>query len=131
MHQPCISGCGVFLLQKWGNLYLKKSVMIYLSKTGTPQMVYIPKGRETIGSLVLSLRNTINQSVPVMVNVVDLQSDLYVQFRIDLPADIETGEYEYSLTDEAGVISTGLLFIEDLSELQEYQISIKYEQYNK
>jgi hypothetical protein len=105
--------------------------MIYLSKTGTPQMVYIPKGRETIGLLVFSLRNTINQSVPVMVNVVDLQSDLYVQFRIDLPADIETGEYEYSLTDEAGVISTGLLFIEDLSELQEYQISIKYEQYNK
>lgn len=105
--------------------------MIYLKNISTPQVIFIPKSRETEGSLVFSIKSTINHSVSVNASVVDLQSELFIQFPVELPADINTGEYEYSLTDEAGVISTGLLFIEDLSELQEYQISIKYEQYNK
>ena len=103
--------------------------MIYLKNISTPQMVFIPKSRETEGSLVFSIKSTINLSVSVESRVVDLQSVLFIQFSIELPADIATGEYEYSLTDDAGVVSTGLLVIEDTSVVNEYNLSVQYEQY--
>lgn len=103
--------------------------MIYLSNISTPQMVLIPKGRETEGSLVFSVKSTIDLSVPVEAKVVDLQSELFIQFPVELPADIDTGEYEYELTDDAGVVSTGLLVIEGASVVSEYNLSVKYEQY--
>ena len=76
-----------------------------------------------------SLKNTINLSVPVNADVVDLNSDLYVTFEIELPEQITTGEYEYELTDDAGVISSGLLVVEGLSSASEYNLSVQYEQY--
>lgn len=103
--------------------------MIYLKNISTPQMVFIPKSRETEGSLVFSIKSTINLSVSVESRVVDLQSVLFIQFKIELPADTATGEYEYSLTDDAGVISTGLLVVEDTSVVSEYNLSVQYEQY--
>ena len=103
--------------------------MIYLKNTSTPQMVFIPKSRETEGSLVFTIKSTINLSVSVESRVVDLQSVLFIQFSIELPADTATGEYEYSLTDDAGVISTGLLVVEDTSVVNEYNLSVQYEQY--
>lgn len=75
--------------------------MIYLKNISTPQMVFIPKSRETEGSLVFSIKSTINLSVSVDASVVDLQSVLFIRFLIELPADIATGEYEYSLMDDA------------------------------
>lgn len=103
--------------------------MIYLKNTSTPQMIFIPKCRETEGSLVFSIKNTIDLYAPVEAKVVDLQSELFVQFPVELPADINTGEYEYELTDDAGVVSTGLLVIEDESVVCEYKLSVQYEQY--
>ena len=68
--------------------------MIYLKNISTPQIVLIPKNRETEGSLVFSIKSTINLSVSVESRVVDLQSVLFIQFSIELPADTATGEYE-------------------------------------
>ena len=78
---------------------------------------------------MFSLKSTINLSVSVESRVVDLQSVLFIQFSIKLPADTATGEYEYSLTDDAGVVSTGLLVVEDTSVVSEYNLSVQYEQY--
>lgn len=103
--------------------------MIYLKNISSPQQVFIPRDRETEGLLKFSLKNTINLSVPVAADVVDLNSDLYVIFEIELPEQIATGEYEYELTDDAGVISSGLLVVEGLSSASEYNISVQYEQY--
>lgn len=103
--------------------------MIYLKNISTPQMTFVPKSRETEGSLVFSIKSTINLYAPVEAKVVDLQSELFIQFPVELPADINTGEYEYELTDDAGVVSTGLLVIEDESVVCEHNLSVQYEQY--
>lgn len=103
--------------------------MIYLKNTSTPQVVFIPKGRETEGSLVFKLKNTTDLSVSVNASVVDLQSELFIQFPVELPADTNTGEYEYELTDDAGIVSTGLLVIEGESVVYEHNLSVQYEQY--
>ena len=103
--------------------------MIYLKNISTPQMIFIPKSRETEGSLVFSIKSTIDLSVPVEAKVVDLQSDLFIHFPVELPADINTGEYEYELTDDAGIVSTGLLVIEGESVVYEHKLSVQYEQY--
>ena len=119
-----------FVLQKQGILYFnKKGKMIYLKNISTPQVIFIPKSRETEGSLVFSIKSTIDLSVPVEAKVVDLQSELFIQFPVELPADIDTGEYEYELTDDAGVVSTGLLVIEGESVVYEHKLSVQYEQY--
>lgn len=119
-----------FVLQKQGILYFnKKGKMIYLKNISTPQMIFIPKNRETEGSLVFSIKSTINHSVSVNASVVDLQSELFIQFPVELPADTNTGEYEYELTDDAGLVSTGLLVIEDESVVYEHNLSVQYEQY--
>ena len=119
-----------FVLQKWGILYFnKKGKMIYLKNISTPQMIFIPKSRETEGSLVFSIKSTINHSVSVNASVVDLQSELFIRFPVELPADTNTGEYEYELTDDAGLVSTGLLVIEGESVVYEHNLSVQYEQY--
>ena len=103
--------------------------MIYLKNISTPQVLLVPNGRETGNVLKFSMRNTIDKSVCVENEVIDLQSDRYVQFLVELPAGIPSGEYEYSLTDDAGTISTGLLMVEEDSDPMEYNKPIQYEQY--
>ena len=103
--------------------------MIYLKNISTSQILFIPRCREIEGSLVFSIKNTINHSVSVNVSVVDLQPELFIQFPVKLPADTNTGEYEYELTDDAGLISTGLLIIEDESVVYQHNLSVQYEQY--
>ena len=78
---------------------------------------------------MFSIKSTIDLSVPVEAKVVDLQSELFIHFPVELPADINTGEYEYELTDDAGLVSTGLLVIEGESVVYEHNLSVQYEQY--
>ena len=101
--------------------------MIYLKNISEPQVIFVPKCREIEGSLVFSLKN--NFFVPVVAKVIDLQSELFIQFPVELPADVNTGEYEYELTDDAGVVSTGLLVVEGQSVVYEHKLSVQYEQY--
>lgn len=77
--------------------------------------------------MVFTLKN--NFFVPVVAKVIDLQSELFIQFPVELPADVNTGEYEYELTDDAGVVSTGLLVVEGQSVVYEHKLSVQYEQY--
>ena len=99
--------------------------MIYLKNISTPQEVFIPKCREANGELVFSLKDVGNQPV------IDKEtSDLYFGFDMELPADIASGEHEYSLMDDAGIISTGLLMVGESSSLTEYNKEIQYEQYD-
>lgn len=108
---------------------LRKAVMIYLNNISKPQVIFVPKSRETKGDMVFSIKSTINLDVPVDAKVADIQSDFFVQFPVTLPADITSGEYEYILTDAEGVVSTGLLCIEGESGMQEFNKSITYEQF--
>jgi hypothetical protein len=48
-----------------------------------------------------------------------------------LSEKIVSGEYEYTLSDEVGVLSTGLLVIGDLELSTEYNNEIAYEQYTE
>lgn len=106
--------------------------MVYLDSISAQQTLFIPKCREARGAMMLSVRNTISHSVLVHTDVTDMgASDIYYRFSIALPADITGGEYEYSLMDEDGVISTGLLIIGKLSGSIEYNKGMTYEQYKK
>lgn len=107
---------------------MKREKMIYLKNISKQQEVFIPKGVETRGALVLRLHNTINQSV-IRMDVTDSRdSDLYYIISLQLPADMQSGEYEYSLLDDAGVVSTGLLIVRESSSPIEYNNVIQYEQ---
>lgn len=121
--------CGVFVLQKQVILYLMKSrEMIYLKNISTPQELFIPRCREANGDMVLSLKSTINQSV-ILLNVIDsATSHLYFRFSIELPADMPSGEHEYSLSDDAGELSTGLMILGESSSPIEFKKVIQYEQ---
>lgn len=102
--------------------------MVYLKHISAQQDVYIPKSRKADGGLVLSLKNTVNQSV-VNLSVIDKWSmGHYFKFAIKLPADIPSGEHEYTLKDNAGVLSTGLLVVGESASPTEYKKVIQYEQ---
>ena len=108
---------------------MKSKEMIYLKNIFTSRAVLIPKSRKTEGELVFTIKNTINQTV-LEQNVTDIWSlGLYFKFDIDLPADITPGEYEYFLSDDAGILSTGLLIMGEPSTSTEYNKTIQYEQY--
>lgn len=104
--------------------------MIYLKSIGTPQPMYVPKNRRPQGALIFTLKNTINQSMVIEQKVYDQWTyGLYYKIMVTLPADIPSGECEYSLKDDKGVISTGLLIVGDVVETKEYKKVIQYEQY--
>ena len=102
--------------------------MIYLKNISTSQEIFIPKGMDGNGGLVLEIKSTINQS-PIALNIIDSSAmGLYFKFTIALPADAASGEYEYTLSDDAGVLSTGLLIVGESSSPIEYNKVIQYEQ---
>ena len=119
-----------FALQKQGILYLiKNGEMIYLKNISTSQGVFIPKCRGAKGDLLFSLKNTVNQSVTEISVVDEWTRGLYFKFEVKLPAEVASGEYEYSLTDDAGVLSEGILIVGESSNPKEYNKVIQYEQY--
>jgi hypothetical protein len=50
---------------------------------------------------------------------------------VELKEDIPSGEYDYTLSDEVGVLSTGLLVIGDYEIPTEYNKELTYEQYTE
>ena len=99
--------------------------MIYLKSTKT---VFVPKSRMAEKGVVFSLKNTVSQMV-IAQNVTELRSmELYFSFEVDLPAEMPSGEYEYTLSDDAGVLSTGLLIMGEAVSPTEYNKVIQYEQ---
>ena len=122
-----------FALQKWTLLYItEKANMIYLKHTTDLQMMYIPKdGRDAKGDVFFKAFSTINQFGFSFYAAEENSSSLYHKVLVELTEDIPSGEYEYTLLDEVGVLSTGLLVVGELDDPMEYNKVTTYEQYTK
>ena len=106
--------------------------MIYLKHTTDLQMLYIPKVcRNTMEDVTLLIKGTSNLSEVIRDLSDGNSSSLYHKMMIALPGSITPGEYEYSLSDNAGVLSTGLLIIGEHENPTEYNKEIAYEQYTE
>ena len=122
-----------FVLQNSDWVYItKKGYMIYLRHTTEMQMLYIPKmERSAAGNVEMKAFSTINQSGFSFTAVDEETSLLYHKVLIELDADVQPGEYEYSFSDEVGELSTGVLVIGDLESPIEYIKETEYEQYEE
>ena len=106
--------------------------MIYLKHTTELQMMYVPKdGRDAIGDVSFEAFSTINQFGFSFAAAEEETSLLYHKVLVELKEGIPSGEYEYTLSDEVGVLSTGLLVIGDFEIPTEYNKEIAYEQYTE
>lgn len=106
--------------------------MIYLNNTIKEQAIFIPKtiDRE-VWKVSLQIKSTISSDNFSIDGVVGNCSALYYSMMVALSEKIMSGEYEYTLSDEVGVLSTGLLVIGDLELSTEYNKEIAYEQYTE
>lgn len=104
--------------------------MVYLKHTTDIQMMYIPKeGRNAKGNVFFKAWSTINQFGFSFDAAEENNSLLYHKVLVELKENIPTGEYEYTLSDEVGELSTGLLVIGNLENPIEYNKVTEYEQY--
>lgn len=111
-------------------IYPKEDEMIYLRNTTDAQNMFIPKNRDIDESqLTFVVRNTIELDGFTSVLTDLMTSDLYHHLAISLPENLADGEYHYSLMEGNILLSSGLLYIGDLSHPQEYGKTINYTQY--
>ena len=95
-------------------------------------MMYVPKdGRNAIGDVFFKAFSTINQFGFSFDAAEENSSLLYHKVLVELKEDIPSGEYEYTLSDGVGVLSTGLLVIGEIDSHVEYVIEKEYEQYEE
>lgn len=95
-------------------------------------MMYIPKsGRDAIGDIFFKAFSTINQFGFSFSAADEETSMLYHLVLVELREDIPSGEYEYTLSDREGVLSTGLLVVGEVNTPIEFNKVITYEQYRK
>lgn len=104
--------------------------MIYLENTTAAQPLFIPRSKaETIGRLTLKMRSTVGLEIVVDAEALDLDtSELYYRVAVALPEGAADGEYEYTLTDDTGVLSTGIAYVGQLARPEETDNEIRYEQ---
>lgn len=106
--------------------------MIYLKNNTDMQMMYVPKnGRNAKGDVSFKAFSTINQFGFSFDAAEEDSSLLYYKVLVELNEGIPSGEYEYTLSDEVGVLSTGLLVVGDLDNPVEYNNETTYEQYTE
>lgn len=104
--------------------------MVYLKHTTDIQMMYIPKeGRNAKGDVFFKAWSTINQFGFSFDAAEENSSLLYHKILVELNDNVPAGEYEYTLSDEVGELSTGLLVIGNLENPIEYNKVTEYEQY--
>ena len=95
--------------------------MIYLKNTTDLQRLYIPKdGRDAQGCVLLKAISIVNQVEFSFYAAEENDFMHYHHLLVELAENIPSGEYEYTLSDEDGVLSTGLLVIGDLEIPTEY-----------
>ena len=104
--------------------------MVYLQHTDAAQPAFIPRSRSEVnGHLVLVLRNTVGLEIEVDTEVLDLNtSALYYRIAVALPEDATAGEYEYTLKDDAGILSQGVAIVGGLDRPTQTDNTITYEQ---
>ena len=106
--------------------------MIYLSNIPDVQMMYIPKSlRDAEGRVHFKAYSTVNLQGFSFQAEEEEASSLYHLLAVELPSNIDDGEYEYTLSDSLGELSTGLLVIGALNKPFEYNNEIRYEQYSE
>lgn len=106
--------------------------MIYLKRTTEVQQMYVPKGmRNAIGIVSFKAYSSVNLTGFVFDVAVDDTSLLYHKMLVELKDNIPAGEYEYTLSDEMGDLSTGILVIGELDEHVEFVTEAEYEQYEE
>lgn len=107
--------------------------MIYLKNITEEQEIFIPIASEDreVWKVTLHIKSTISSDNFSIDGVVGIGSALYYPMMVELSEDIPSGEYKYTLSDEVGVLSTGLLVIGDLENPTEYNKEITYEQYTE
>lgn len=105
--------------------------MVYLNNTREIQELYIPKTlRNAEGRVFFQAFSTGTlQGFSFYAREYD-STNLYHKVIIELPK-IKDGEYEYVLSDEKGILSTGILYIGGNDTPVEYNKEIKYEQYSE
>lgn len=105
--------------------------MIYLDNTAERQTLRIPRnGREAEGHVHFKAWNTTSLSGFSFPAEETEVSPLYHTISVSLNEKVQQGEYEYTFSDESGVLSTGLLVIGSLEDVVEYENITEYEQYN-
>lgn len=107
--------------------------MIYLNNITEEQEVFIPKVsvHREVWRVTFYIKSTISSDSFSFDGVVSNCSALYYPMIVMLPEDIMPGEYEYTLSDEVGILSTGLLVIGGHESMLEYNNDIRYEQYRE
>ena len=105
--------------------------MIYLENTTEAQPLFVPRSRaDVVGELVLKVRSTVGLETVVDVEAIDLNtSNLYYRLAVVLPEGVAQGEYEYTLSDDTGALSTGIIYVGELSRPTQHDTTITYEQY--
>ena len=105
--------------------------MVYLSNTTSAQGAYFPKTLAGSGVLSLVLRNTITlEEYDLGLHTDSGESDLYFHLSVTLPADMDNGEYEYTLTIGGNVMGTGVMKIGyEPEDADAYESEVNYEQY--
>lgn len=106
--------------------------MIYLRNTMQQQVIFIPRGnaRDNVWKVTFHAKSTICDCEFSHDTVVNCHHSMYYMFPIKLTEGISSGEYEYTLSDEMGILSTGLLVIGEIESDVEYVNNEEYEQYN-
>lgn len=106
--------------------------MIYLKHTTDLQLLCVPKTeRNALADVTLRIKCTSTCREVTIESSEGNSSLLYYKMMIALPDDVVKGEYEYTLSDEVGVLSTGLLVVGGLDNPTEYNKEITYEQYTE
>lgn len=103
--------------------------MIYLKQITDVQKVLVPKGRDVNAHEVFfEVSNDFYHET--LRAILNKKNELYYEVLIELPQDIQHGEYEYSFSDEVGKFSSGVfVIVSDKATAAEYNLSHKYEQY--
>lgn len=107
--------------------------MIYLSNTTDAQVAYVPRdGEVPEGSTIrFTMKSTVDLDRVLDALVIDTQMlRIYYNVALTLPEGIAPGEYQYEMTADWDVISSGLCIVRDNGEkVGEYNKEIEYEQY--
>lgn len=107
--------------------------MIYLTNTTEAQVAYVPRDTEVPDGTTLhfKMRSTVDLDIIVNALVIDMGLHrVYYNVALQLPEDTTPGEYEYTMTADDEIISTGIVIVRDGGHaVTEYNKDIKYEQY--
>ena len=107
--------------------------MIYLSNTTDAQVAYVPRDTEVPegATIRFTMKSTVDLDRVLDALVIDMNLlKVYYNVAVTLPDDITPGEYQYELTADGDVISSGLCIVRDNGvTVDEYNKEIEYEQY--